>query len=100
MKEITINGRTLQYKTFWYSMGEYGDCPVTNFYEGIESQIKRTGFLGIFGPKITEEVPKKVFAIDRDSENANLTKSWWKKAIEHKLELLNREGEIERGELI
>ncbi len=99
MKSVTIEGRTLQYETKWYSMGEYGEYPVTIFYEGTETVTKRTGFLGL-GPKVTKEVPKQIFKIHEDSKNTELTKDWWKKAIEHELELLDRKAQIERGELI
>lgn len=99
MKEIKIDDRILQYRVF-LDAGEYGDNYLTQFYEGKEIVKKRAGFLGLFGPKVEVEQPKKVFAIYEDAENPKLTKAWWKVRIAAELELLNRKEQLERGELI
>lgn len=97
MKSITINNRTLQYKTF-HCNSEYGDSTYTRFYEGTTIKTRKKYFF--FGPKVTEIVPKHVFTIYEDVNNERLTKDWWKTRILRELELLNRSKELEKGELI
>lgn len=97
--QITINGRTFTYEVFDCS-SEWGDVYETCFYEGTETIMVRTGFLGLFGPKKQVEQPKKVFTINWDANDPSITKSEWKKIIEHKIELLDRKEQLERGELI
>ena len=54
MKEITINGRTLQYQTLWDG-NEAGEWCWTEFYDGTV-KIKRKKFV-FFGKVIEEEIP-------------------------------------------
>jgi hypothetical protein len=99
MKTIEVQGRTLQYETLWVRYGEdYGSDPVTVFYEGTQTVSRKRWLL--FGPTIESQQPKEVFRIYADTENLDLSKSWWRKQITLKLELLNRKEEIEKGELI
>lgn len=97
MKEITINGRTFQYKTIWTG-GEYGKSPETIFYDGTESYVYRKYIL--FGKKIIGIKPREVFRIYDDSNSKRLTKDWWRTQIEKEIELLDRASELEKGELI
>lgn len=99
MKSITIAGRTFQYETLWVTYGEdIGSDPVTIFYEGTKIVTYRKWW--IFGPKLEKEVPREVFRIYADSNDIDLSKSWWFSRISNKVELLNRREEIEKGELI
>ena len=100
MRTIEINGRVLAYETKWNSMGEYGDYPVTIFYEGTTTRLRRTGFLGIFGRIVTEEIPKEVFKIYQDSNDERLTRGYWRERIENEIELLDRKDQLKRGDLI
>ena len=100
MKTVEINGREFTYETKWISMGEYGDYPVTIFYEGTTTRLKRNGFLGIFGRLVTEEIPKEVFKIYHDSADERLSKSFWRERIEKEIDLLDRKDQLKRGDLI
>jgi len=97
MKTITISGREFQYQIFWYD-GEYGDYAQTIFYQGTEIENKRKFWL--FGPIITVEVPIEVFKFDGSIESVNFTKDELRKKLEKKVKLLDRQEEIDRGELI
>jgi len=88
LKTITINGRTFQYKK-----KQFGENVWTNFYEGTELKFRLFKFKKV-------EVPKVAFTIYHDFNNPSLTKEWWRSEIEKQLILLNREEQIERGELI
>jgi hypothetical protein len=99
MKAITIGERTFEYQTAWISYGDVaGDEPVTIFYSGTKLVTKKKWWL--FGPSIQTEVPKEVFRIYADSDDKELSKSWWRKRIEGEIDLLNRKEELEKGELI
>lgn len=98
MRKIIINDREFEYETCWISYGEdIGSDPFTYFYEGTETITKRKWIL--FGPKIEITQPKHMFTICGDSNDPLLTKDWWRRRIENKIELLNRADEIKRGEL-
>ena len=99
MKTLNINGKTLQYQTFW-DCNEWGEYAWTEFYHGTQKVIKRTGFLGLFGPKVEVEEPIYIFKIDEDSDNTRLSKRWWLEKITKELELVDRKDQLERGELI
>ena len=94
MKEIQIEGRTLQFELFTDRWGQ----KITIFYEGLESYTERKYLL--FGEKITKTRPKEIFRILRDVKDPYLKKEWWQKAIRIKLNILNRQQEIEKGILI
>lgn len=89
MKEIQIDGRVLQYEVI---------DSITIFYEGKESYEEKKYFF--FGKKITKIRPKEIFRIYNDANNPNVLKEWWLKAIRVKLDILKRQEEIDRGELI
>lgn len=98
MKTVTVNNRTFHYETLWESYGEdCGSDPVTIFYEDTQTRSRKKYIF--FGPVITWEEPQEVFRIYANSENEELTKSWWKTQIATKIELLTRKEELERGEL-
>ena len=97
MKTITISGREFQYQIFWYD-GEYGGYAETIFYHGTETETKRKFWL--FGPMITVEVPIEVFKFEGNVESVHFTKEELRKKLEKKVKLLDRQKEIDRGELI
>jgi hypothetical protein len=94
MKEIQIDGRILQYEVFT----DNWERGITVFYEGKESYQERKYFF--FGKKITKIRPKEIFRIHKDAKNPNILKEWWLKAIRVKLDILKRQEEIDKGELI
>lgn len=94
MKEIQVEGRTLKYDVLTDECG--GETSI--FYEGLESYTVRKYLL--FGKKITKTRPKEIFRIYANPENPYLTKEWWQKSIRIKLNILNRQQEIEKGILI
>jgi hypothetical protein len=99
MKSIEINGRNLQYDS-GYGSDIAGDWEATHFYEGTE-KVKRRRWVGFFKWETYEvEEPKLLFTIDANINSTRLSKSWWRKMIKHELSLVDRKGEIERGELI
>jgi len=97
MKELTIMGRTFQYKITYY-FSEYGDRASTEFFEGKETIKKKKYWL--FGEEIEKEVPKHSFTIHIDIEDETYTKNEIRTRLIKKIELLNRKKEIERGEII
>lgn len=97
MKTIDVNGRKLEYEIF-YDVCEYGEAYQTVFYEGTISKNRKKWFL--FGPEISISKPKELFKLYFNIEDPNLTKSDIRFTLERKIELLNREKEIEEGEII
>jgi hypothetical protein len=97
METITISGRDFDYKVVYYD-GEYGDYAETIFYQGSETETHRKFWL--FGPIITVEVPIEVFKFDGNIESNHYTKKELRKKLEKKVKLLDRQAEIDRGELI
>ena len=97
MKTLTINNRKLEYKLFWHS-SEYGESEWTEFYEGTITETHKKYWL--FGKEITTIKPKKVFTIWNNIESKNYTKKKVRDWIEYQVELLDREDEIRRGEII
>jgi hypothetical protein len=98
MKTLEINGVSLQYLMF-ESHNEYdGGSTWTRFYIGNTTRTYRKYWL--FGKNVTVIEPKYVFTIWRDIESKDYTKKQVRGWIEHELELLGREGEIKRGEII
>lgn len=91
---ITIAGRTLTFEVFLSD--ESNDR--TEFYEGTETHTYKKW--GLFGDTITEELPKHVFTIEEAITNPKKSKEWWQKELTKEIELLDRKGEIERGEFI
>jgi hypothetical protein len=97
MKEININGINLKYQTF-YDACEYGESTRTEFYLGTVVIIKKKWVF--YGPTYEEVIPKKIFTIFADTQNANLSRDWWRAQIEKHLTILNRAEEIAKGEII
>lgn len=97
MKTLTINNRKLDYEISYHS-SEYGESKWTEFYEGTITETHKKYWL--FGKEITTIKPKKVFTIWRNIESKTHTKKQVRDWIQHEVELLNREDEIRRGEII
>jgi hypothetical protein len=97
MKTLTINNRELKYRIFWHS-SKYGECEWTEFYEGTTTKTYKRFCL--FGKETTVVKPKYVFTIYRDIEDKSYTKKQVRDWIQYELDLLNREDEIMRGEII
>ena len=97
METIIISGREFQYKIFWYD-GEFNSYAETIFYQGIKTETKRKYFL--FGPKITVEVPIQVFTFSGNIKSNHYTKKELRKILEKKVEMLDRQAEIDAGKLI
>ena len=97
MKTLEINGVTLQYE-MCYHTSEYGDNTWAKFYIGTTTRTYKKCWL--FGKKITVIEPKYVFTIWRDIQSKDYTKKQVRGWIEHELELLGREEEIKKGEII
>ena len=89
--------RKLQYKVFFHS-SEYGENDWTVFYEGTKTVTKRKFWL--FGELITSEEPKEIFQFNFDVETKHQTKLELSTRLHRELELLERESEIAKGELI
>lgn len=97
MKKLKINGRELQYQVILHETSLMS-WRTTEFYEGIET-ISRKKYL-FFGKTIIEVKPKKIFEIEFNIENPKWSKDDIKKSIDKELAILEREAEIERGEII
>ena len=101
MKHLKIihNGieRNLQYEVKVY-VTEHGDIVWTEFYEGTVTKTRKKYWL--FGKIITTDVPKEIFRLNFDVETADRTKRELSAILHRKLELLERQNEIDRGELI
>ena len=81
-----------------YHTSEYGDNTWAKFYIGTTTRTYKKCWL--FGKKITVIEPKYVFTIWRDIQSKDYTKKQVRGWIEHELELLGREEEIKKGEII
>ncbi len=97
IKDIIINGDKWYYETF-YEDHESGDYEYTKFYKELKTKWKRKH---IFSSKKIE-VPdnEAVFTLWFDIEDCRYTKEQVKRAIDNKLELLDRCDQIKRGEII
>jgi len=98
LKKLEINGVKLDYEIFSDVNEVNGTFYWTEFYIGTRLVTKRKYL--IFGEKKTKEVPFKVFVLDLDIEDPSYTKSDIRKKITRKLELLGRQAEIDRGEIV
>lgn len=97
MKELNIDGRTFQYKVSYFT-SEYSDYHITEFFEG-SCTIKRKKYW-LFGNEIEKKIPNFSFNLYVNIEDARYTKKEIRKMLDKKIELLDRKGEIERGEII
>lgn len=92
LKSLNINGITLQYEIG----GE--DDGFTMFYMGVTTKTYRKYLL--FGKRLTVDVPNYVFTIWRNIEDNAYTKKQVRGWIEHQLAFIDRQEEINRGEII
>jgi hypothetical protein len=98
MKELEIRGRKYQYEIF-SDCNEYdGLTYETEFYQGTKIVSKRKYLL--FGKRIVKEIPKFAFKVFFNIEDPSFTKSFVRAAVEKQAELLYRQEEIDRGEII
>lgn len=94
MKTFKFDGRVFSYRV---ADTGHGDT-FTDIYEGTELKTYRRYWL--FGKIETKEQPKFLFRLGFDIEDKTLTKSFVRGRIEHNLELLVREAQIKRGEIV
>lgn len=97
MKELTIEGRTFQYKVTYFT-SEYSDYYVTEFFEGT-CTIMRKKYL-FFGEEVEKKIPNFSFNLYVNIEDERYTKREIREMIMKKIELLNRKEEIKRGEIV
>lgn len=97
MEKITISGQEFQFEIN-EEYGEYGTYHETNFYQGTETKTYRKYWL--FGPKITVVRPKLAFTFSGSIKSNSFTKKSLREQLEKHVELLNRQAEIDRGEII
>lgn len=97
MKELTIEGRTFQYKIKYFT-SEYSDYYVTEFFEGT-CTIKRKKYL-FFGEEVEKKIPKFSFELYANIEDERYTKKEIREMLIKKIELLDRKEEIKRGEIV
>lgn len=97
MKSITINNKTFYY-VVQLNCTEYGNYYWTEFYQETYTETYKKYWL--FGPTLTREIPIILFQLYCDIEDKYLTKSDVKERIQRQVELLDREEEIKRGEII
>lgn len=95
---ITVNGRMLEYKIFADCDGGGAVWEWTEFYEG--TVVEKHKKYWLFGKVIEKVVPKIVFILHFNIKDLHYTRADIREKIERKLELLNREKEINNGELI
>jgi hypothetical protein len=98
MKNITINGEKFEYSIIDYTTAhvDYNCC--TEFYQGMKIIYERK--YCFFGKKLKKMIPNLKFKVYFNIENKHLTKEEVKKRLEHEIEIINREKEILRGEII
>ena len=94
--EIVIKGERYFYRTF-VEDSHYGDYYYTRFWKKNKVIFDR---LTCFDKKRKLIVPDYLFTIHEDSKNENLSKAWWKNKILLQIELLNRNKQLNNGELI
>lgn len=100
MNQVTVNGRIFQYEVK-AEISEYGDEYRTEFYEGAKPVRRlRWSWKKFWFEGYDTVEPNHVFTIHASAFEKCLTKGWWKKELEHQVELLGRADELERGELI
>lgn len=97
MKTLNFNGRELQYELILQE-GDVHDWYSSRFYEGTITTTRKKYLL--FGEIITETNPKPIFELMVNIESPHKTKAEIRALISRQLELLDRSGEIERGEII
>jgi hypothetical protein len=91
MKTIIYKGEEFQYQT-------YISTDNTDFYQGIEIVPKYNIFGFKFGKLI--ERPKLLFTIDCNIEHPRYSKEFIRRLIRSKVKVLNRDREIQNGDII
>lgn len=105
LKEIEYNGIKYLYRVEQYSCGEYGscDCYRTIIYSS-EYRTKKVRKYWLFGEYIDKKIYDKLFTLKFDVENSKYSKEEVKEAFDKKYQLwlknLNREKEIESGNIL
>ena len=100
MREITLNGQTLQYKVET-EVTEHGDYSWTEFYDGkVEVLRHRFNWKKFRFEPYAKTIWNHVFTIHEDADRPDITKGWWRDRIAEKIELMGRENEIAKGQLI
>jgi len=100
MKKLEIYRRVLFYKVRSYQGGEYD--MFTNYetifyvYKGVEKRKK----FWLFGPEYDYEIYEEVFTLGFNIESKNYSKKEVRDKIYEQVKLLERQEEIEKGELI
>lgn len=97
MRSVTIKGKTFHY-IIQYDCSEYNDYYWTEFYQETYTETYKKYWL--FGPTLTREVPIILFKLGFNIEDKYFTKKYVRERIEIQVELLEREEEIKRGEII
>ena len=97
MGSVTIKDKTFHY-TVQYDCSEYGDYYWTEFYQ--ETYTKTYKKYWLFGPTLTREIPIILFKLGLNIEDKCFTKKDIKERLDRQIELLEREEEIKRGEII
>lgn len=97
MKKIVIDGQEFEYQVY-VDCDQDGTYEWTEFYQGTETKTyKRFIF---FGKVITEIVTKLIFEVPINIEDFCYTKDDIRNRLLRKVELLKREEEIKKGEII
>lgn len=101
-KELKINGRTIYYRQYWDGHPDDSELN-TRFYilEGMKPEKKFSwrSLKRIPTGKFVENYVHK-FTLYLDIESSEYTKGQIRKKLERDLELLGREDEIKRGEIV
>lgn len=95
MRNITIRNRVFQYAVY----SDHHDVDYeTRFYQGTET-VKRKKYW-LFGPIITKEKPVLIFKVDFDIEIERISKKELRLILEQEVKLIERQEQIDRGELV
>ena len=101
MKEIVVLGKPYQYE-IEIDYGDIGTYAETKFYDGFDIVTYKQFWL--FGKEHKKAVPKFFLKVDYNIESEYFTKKELekklKKDFKRHIGLLNRQEEIEKGELI
>ena len=96
-KEIIVDGQTFLYRNINYDDGTYYS-EWTDFYQGEEQQ--KVFQLCFWRPSKFKNVPKLVFTVKEDIESISLTADDVLRMIRRKIALMDRQAQIERGEIL
>ena len=101
LKLIKLNNVSLYYKIESYQCGDYGSlfCYITTFYL-TNDKIKKIKKYFLFGPLVERFDNDEIFVLHFNIESKHKTKKEIREVLNRKMELHNRQLEINRGELI